>query len=79
MADQLDEGVIKKGDGYAVLDPETGEYLEIKGYGALKGMIEFDPRIDLTKPIYEQVLKLEKLDKAAARLKKSEKKLPVSA
>ena len=37
------------------------------GYGAMRDVeLELDPRIDLTKPIYEQVLNLEKADKTAA-------------
>jgi hypothetical protein len=34
-----------------------------KGYGALKGQFEIRPGIDLTKPIYEQVLKLEQRER----------------
>ena len=34
-----------------------------KGYGSLKGQIEIRPGIDLTKPIYEQWLKLERKER----------------
>lgn len=38
-----------------------------RGYGAMRDVpLNIDPRIDLTKPIYEQVLALEKADKEAA-------------
>jgi len=34
-----------------------------RGYGAMRDVpLEIDPRIDLTKPIYEQVLELKKKD-----------------
>lgn len=50
-----------------VRHPKTGELVVVRGYGSMKGKLQLDPRIDLTKPIYEQVLKLEEADKAAAR------------
>jgi len=34
-----------------------------KGYGSLRGQIEIRPGIDLTKPIYEQYLKLERQER----------------
>ena len=38
-----------------------------RGYGAMRDVqLNIDPRIDLTKPIYEQVLALQKADKEAA-------------
>ena len=38
-----------------------------RGYGAMRDVpLNLDPRIDLTQPIYEQVLALEKVDKDAA-------------
>lgn len=37
-----------------------------RGYGAMRDVpFDIDPRIDLTEPIYEQVLALEKADKEA--------------
>ena len=39
-----------------------------RGYGAMRDVkLSLDPRIDLTEPLYEQVLALEKADKTAAR------------
>ena len=39
-----------------------------RGYGAMRDVkLNLDPRIDLTKPIYEQVITLEKVDAAAHR------------
>ena len=40
-----------------IRDPRTGEMLEVRGYGALRGRLKIMPGIDLTKPIYEQVMK----------------------
>ena len=38
-----------------------------RGYGAMRDVpLNLDPHIDLTQPIYEQVLALEKADKDAA-------------
>ena len=38
-----------------------------RGYGAMRDVpLNLDPRIDLTQPIYEQVLALEKAAKEAA-------------
>jgi hypothetical protein len=34
-----------------------------KGYGALRGQFVIRPGLDVTKPIFEQVLKLEKKDR----------------
>lgn len=42
-----------------VLDPKTGQYLTIKGYGASKGQMAFRTDIDLTKPIYAQAMKID--------------------
>ena len=39
----------------------------LRGRGAMRDVpLNIDPRIDLTQPIYEQVLALEKADKEAA-------------
>jgi hypothetical protein len=45
----------KIGSKYFITAPETGERLELKGYGSMKGMLDLNPCIDLTKPIWEQV------------------------
>ena len=45
---------------------EAGNTYTMHGFGAGKGVMnDIDPRIDLTKPIYEQVFKLRKLDAAS--------------
>ena len=47
------------GSDYIVSD-ESGQSYVLKGYGSGKGLpLNIDPRLDLTKPIYEQVQKLE--------------------
>lgn len=46
---------------------ETRAGKKPRGYGAMRDVpLNIDPRIDLTLPIYEQVLALEKADKEAA-------------
>ena len=47
----------KKGSKYYIFDANSGRELLLKGYGSLKGQLELDARIDLTKPIFEQVCK----------------------
>jgi hypothetical protein len=42
-----------------VLDSSSGHNLPSRGYGALSGKIAFRSDIDLTLPIYEQVMKLD--------------------
>ena len=47
-----------------VIDPKTGKVLVVRGLGSMKDHpFRLDPRIDLTKPIYEQVLALEEADR----------------
>jgi hypothetical protein len=41
--------------------PGTGQVLEVRGFGALKGQLKIARGVDLTKPIYEQVLKQDRL------------------
>ena len=36
-------------------DPKTGRLFTVRGFGALKGQLDLDKSIDLTKPIAEQV------------------------
>jgi len=36
---------------------DNGEMVELRGFGALKGQLTLMPGIDLTKPIYEQVIR----------------------
>jgi len=45
---------------------ESGESYTIRGRGEGPGL-EVDPRIDLTQPIYEQVMKLAMKDRAKKR------------
>ena len=52
---KTEEVLEREGSKYFVTDPETGLRLELKGYGSLKGKLDLDPDIDLTKPIWEQV------------------------
>ncbi len=47
-----------------IRDPQTGQMLEVRGYGALKDRLAMREGLDLTKPIYEQVAEL---DQANAR------------
>lgn len=47
-------------DAAFVSEPGTGRIMPLPGYGALRGKLDLDPRIDLTKPIYEQALRLER-------------------
>lgn len=49
---------------------ETGEVLVLHGYGASKGKFEVKKGIDLTKPIFEQVLKMEMRKKRKASAKR---------
>lgn len=52
-----------------VTDPKTGKVLVVRGAGSMKDHpFTLDPRIDLTKPIYEQVLALEEADKLRKEL-----------
>lgn len=51
----------------------NGEAVELLGFGALKGKLTLRPDIDLTKPIYDQVIRNEAQNKTA-RTKTSERK-----
>lgn len=37
-----------------VRDPATGEFVAVRGVGALRGQLTIDPSIDLTRPIAAQ-------------------------
>jgi len=51
-------------DGGGIFTDDDGQIHFIKGYGSgLTKELDLDPRIDLTKPIWEQVQRLERLDK----------------
>ncbi len=65
MSDQqMAEVTLVEGGG--IFTDTDGQTHFIKGYGAGRGKMELDldPRIDLTAPIWEQVLKLRELDAA---------------
>ncbi len=47
-------------DAAFVSEPGTGRMIPLSGYGALRGKLDLDSRIDLTKPIYEQATRLER-------------------
>ena len=49
-----------------VYTDESGESFTLPGRLAGAPTLDLDPRIDLTKPIYEQVLKLAAKDRGAA-------------
>jgi hypothetical protein len=53
-------------NGDIVLTDETGQTWIWPGPSDSSLMLDIDPRIDLTKPIYEQVIKWQAKDKAAA-------------
>jgi len=59
--------VEKKGSAFVVHDQQTGCSYPLKGYGALKGQIAFRGDIDLTKPIAEQVAKIDSRRKKTPR------------
>ncbi len=55
-------------DGYAILRYNDGTEIKMPGWGAMKGkQLDLDPRIDLTKPIYEQAMRLWKEDEERER------------
>ncbi len=52
-------GIIRKRRSKSyILDAKSGRELLPKSYGSLKGKLEIDPRIDLTRLILEQVSSL---------------------
>jgi hypothetical protein len=61
-------------NGNRILTDETGQTWTLPGPSDPSLRLDIDPRIDLTKPIYEQVLKLAARDKAAAGRAKSRKR-----
>jgi hypothetical protein len=59
---EIPSEVIQSGD-YAIIRYPDGQEFKIRGYGSMKDKpLDLDPRIDLTKPIYEQAMKLWKED-----------------
>jgi len=57
-----------------VLTDEAGQTWVWPGPSDPSLRLDIDPRIDMTKPIYEQVLKLEAKDRAAAARAKNRKR-----
>ena len=47
--------ILVEGELHYILDPDTGEKLLLKGYGAFKDALPAMEEIDLTLPIAEQV------------------------
>ena len=64
----------KKVNGDIVLTDEAGQTWIWPGPPDPSLTLDIDPRIDLTKPIYEQVIKLQAKDKAAAAKAKKRKR-----
>jgi hypothetical protein len=56
----------RSGSEFIVHDKKSGRSFPLKGYGALKGQIVFRNDLDLTKPIAEQVAKIDFHRKRAA-------------
>jgi hypothetical protein len=64
---EIPSEVIYEGDHAIIRYPDGREY-RLRGYGWAKDSpLDLDPRIDLTKPIYEQAMKLWALDEAQER------------
>ena len=52
---------------YAIIRYPNGHEIKLRGYGSMRDeQLDLDPRIDLTKPIFEQAIKLWKEDAQAA-------------
>jgi hypothetical protein len=65
--------VVKVGNDIVVSD-ESGASYTFPGPTGRPLLLDIDPRIDLTKPIYEQAMKLQAKDKAAAARQKKRKR-----
>jgi hypothetical protein len=61
-------GSVRLVDGGGVLIDDEGNEHFLRGYGAglHRPPLDLDPRIDLTKPIWEQVQRLERKDNREA-------------
>ena len=57
-----------------IRNKKTGEVLVLHGYGSMEGKLELRKGIDLTKPIYEQVMKLEARAKRKSSTNRARKK-----
>ena len=65
--------VTKVGDD-TVYSDENGQTFTVKASTRRPLLLDIDPRIDLTKPIYEQAMSLMAKDKAAAERSKKRKR-----
>jgi len=69
--------VLKPGSGgkpATIRNEKTGEVLVLHGYGGSEGKFEVRKGIDLTKPIYAQVLKLEAGSRRRSSKRRTRKK-----
>lgn len=63
---EIPSEVVYDGD-YTIIRYPDGQEIKLRGYGSMRDkQLDLDPRIDLTKPIYEQAMKLWKEDAQAA-------------
>lgn len=62
-----------------VYSDESGQSFTVKARAARPLLLDIDPRIDLTKPIYEQAMKLMAKDKASEeRARKRKRQAPAA-
>ncbi len=69
---------IKKTKTHILLSDESGQTYTLPRVRDKSLLLSIDPRIDVTKPIYEQVQRLDASDEAAA-LKAKRRKRPAKA
>ena len=65
---------LRKTKTQLILSDESGQTYTLPRMQDRSLLLSIDPRIDLTKPIYEQVQGLEAKDKTAAELKAKKRK-----
>lgn len=65
---------VKKVGSDTVYSDEAGQSWTLPGPLDPPLLLDIDPRIDMTKPIYEQVIKLQARDRAAAARAKRRKR-----
>ncbi len=70
---------LKKTKTQLILSDESGQTFTLPRMQDKSLLLSIDPRIDLTKPIYEQVQALDAKDKAVAELKAKKRKHPAKA
>ncbi len=69
---------VKQVGGDVIVSDEAGNSFTFKGRGD-RPTLDLDPRIDLTKPIWEQAQKLAVKDRAAAARAKKRKRVAKAA